>query len=313
MSSKKGLQGMDFVERKYINPYTDFGFKKFFGTEANKDVLQHFLQTLLQLKGQINQLHYLNNERLGRSEEDRRAVFDIYCETDNGEKFIVEMQKAKQKFFKDRSVYYSSFPIQEQAKQGNWNFELNAVYTVGILDFVFDENKDNPEKYYYHVQLSDTDTHKVFYDKLTFVYLEMPKFTKTEDELETLFDKWLFVLKNLPNLQNRPKALQERVFQRLFQIAAIESLTPMERRAYDESLKIYWDLNNVIDTAVEEAVMKKEEIIKEKEEVIKGKDKTLAENARALKEKDKSLAEKDKILAEKDKEIKELLRQLQQK
>ena len=274
MSSKK-----NFVESKYINPYTDFGFKKFFGTEANKDVLQHFLQTLLQLKGQINQLHYLNNERLGRSEEDRRAVFDIYCETDSGEKFIVEMQKAKQKFFKDRSVYYSSFPIQEQAKQGNWNFELNAVYTVGILDFVFDENKSDPDKYYYHVQLSDTDTHEIFYDKLTFVYLEMPKFTKTEDELETLFDKWLFVLKNLPNLQNRPKALQERVFQRLFQIAAIERLTPNERRAYDESLKIYWDLNNVIDTAVEEAVM---EVIKVKDEVIKEKDNTIAEMSKII-------------------------------
>jgi hypothetical protein len=117
----------------------------------------------------------------------------------------------------------------------------------------------------------------------------MPKFTKKEDELETLFDKWLFVLKNLPNLQNRPKALQERVFQRLFQIAALEKLTPLERRAYDESLKIYWDMNNVIDTAVEEAVMKKEEIIKEKE-------KALEENA--------------KLLAEKDREIEELKRQL---
>ena len=307
MSSKKeDYSGQDFIEGKYINPYTDFGFKKIFGTEANKDVLQHFLQTLLQLKGRINRLYYLNTARFGRSEKDRSAVFDIYCETDCGEKFIVEMQKAKQKYFKDRSVYYASFPIQEQAKRGgNWDFELKAIYTVGILDFVFEENKDEPDKYYYHVQLSDTDTHEVFYDKLTFVYLEMPKFTKTEDELETLFDKWLFALKNLSQLQYRPKALQERIFKRLFDIAEFEKLTSEEKRAYDESLKNYWDLKNVIDTAVEEA-------IKEKDHVIEAMGQALEEKDKALEEKDKALEENAKALEEKNKIIEELRRQLHQ-
>ena len=289
------------MEAKYINPYTDFGFKKIFGTEANKEVLQHFLQTLLQLKGQINQLTYLNNARLGRSEKDRSAVFDIYCETDCGEKFIVEMQKAKQKFFKDRSVYYASFPIQEQAQRGeDWDFELQAIYTVGILDFVFDENKEEPHKYYYHVQLSDTDTHKVFYNKLTFVYLEMPKFTKREDQLETVFDKWLFVLKNLSKLQNRPKALQERVFQKLFQIAEFEKLTPEEKRAYDESLKLYWDFKNVVNTAVEEAV---QEAVQEREEII-------AKQSGVIAEKDQAIAEKDQAIAAQQQEIAQLRQRL---
>ena len=293
LSKQEDFPGHDFIEGKYINPYTDFGFKKIFGTEANKDILQHFLQTLLQLKGQITRLNYLNSARFGRSEKDRSVVFDIYCETNCGEKFIVEMQKAKQKFFKDRSVYYSSFPIQEQAKRGkDWSFELQAIYTVGILDFVFDENRDEPDKYYYHVQLSDTETHEVFYDKLTFVYLEMPKFTKLEDELETLFDKWLFVLKNLPKLQNRPKVLQERVFQKLFSIAEFEKLTPEEKRAYDESLKHYWDLKNAIDTAIEEAVKEREEIIAEKD--------------REIAEKDREIAERNKEIAERNKEIAEL-------
>jgi hypothetical protein len=316
MSTIKDVLKQDFIGGKYINPYTDFGFKKIFGTEANKDILQHFLQTLLQLKGKINRLNYLNSARLGRSEKDRGAIFDIYCETDRGEKFIVEMQKAKQKFFKDRSVYYASFPIQEQAKQGkikdknakdkdkenakdkDWDFELKSIYTVGILDFVFDENKNEPYKYYYHVQLSDTDTHEVFYDKLTFVYLEMPKFTKAEDELKTVFDKWLFALKNLPMLQDRPKALKARVFQRLFRIAEFEKLTPEEKRDYDESLKHYWDMNNVINTAVEEAVEKVNKVIKEKDKALEEKDKILEENKKALEEKDKVLEEKDKVIEE---------------
>jgi predicted transposase/invertase (TIGR01784 family) len=325
MASKTNIQSPDWEKGKYINPYTDFGFKKLFGTEANKDFLQHFLQSLLHVDGEITQLKFLNSARLGRLKHERGAVFDIYCETDKGVKFIVEMQKSEQKFFKDRSVFYSTFPIQEQAKRGTtWNFELHAIYLVAILDFEFDDDTDEPDKYYYHVQLSDTETNKVFFNKLTFVYLEMPKFVKTEDDLETDFDKWLFVLKNLPKLQSRPRALQERVFQRLFQIAAIEQLSPKERRRYDESLKNYWDMQNVIDTAVEKAVEKADQ---EKENVIIEQAKALAEQAKALAEKEKALAEKENViikqeksiaeqaknLAEQNQEIEAMRQQLQQK
>ena len=147
---------MDTVADKYINPFTDFGFKKLFGTEINKDLLMDFLNELLRGKGKIVELTYLNNEQLGRTEYDRRAVFDIHCETDTGEKFIVEMQKAKHNFFKDRSVFYATFPISEQAKKGEWNYELKAVYMVGILDFVFNEDEDDDEYYYSEVKLIGT-------------------------------------------------------------------------------------------------------------------------------------------------------------
>lgn len=239
-----------FVER-YVNPFTDFGFKKLFGEEANKDLLLDFLNELLyEEQGKIVDLTYLNNEQLGRNELDRRAIFDLYCENEKGEKFIVELQKTKQNFFKDRSVYYATFPIAEQSKQSsNWNFELKAVYTIAILDFVFDEDKNNPDKYFYKVKLSDIDTHKVFYDKLTFIYLEMPKFKKTLDELETRFDKWLYVIRNLSRLDDIPKPLQEQVFQKLFKIAEISKFTTAQWQSYESSLKYYRDLKNSMDTA----------------------------------------------------------------
>ncbi|MEA3444530.1 MAG: PD-(D/E)XK nuclease family transposase [Bacteroidota bacterium] len=129
----------------------------------------------------MKEISYLPNERLPISKGDRKAIFDLYCTNEQGEKFIVELQKTKQKYFKDRTLYYSTFPIQEQAIVGqDWDFELKKVYTIAILDFVFDEDKDRPEKFRYDVKLSDIDTKKVFYDKLTFVYLEMPKFDKSE-------------------------------------------------------------------------------------------------------------------------------------
>ncbi len=241
------------MKERYLNPFTDFGFKKLFGSEPNKDLLIDFLNELIKERGRIQNLTYLKAEQLGLSEAERRAVFDLYCESETGEKFIVEMQKAKQKYFKDRSVFYSTFPIREQAQRGQeWDFQLNAVYTVGILDFVFDEDKDSPEYFHHHVQLMETRRKRVFFDKLTYIYLEMPKFTKTEDELQTHFDKWLYIIKNLPRLQERPRRIQERVFQRLFEAAEIARFDPLECEAYEESIKIYRDLKNVIDTGREE-------------------------------------------------------------
>lgn len=263
------------VKEKYINPFTDFGFKKLFCTEPNKDLLIDFLnEVILPEQRKITDLSYKKNEHLGETEFDRKAIFDLYCLGSNNERFIVEMQKAKQNYFKDRSVFYCTFPIQEQAVKGDWNYKLSEVFTVGILDFVFSEPKSSDEtilegdknkkktkkvttgtaelaepKDVRHVVTLKDQNNKVFYDKLTFVYLEMPNFTKTEDELETTYDKWLYVLKNLPNLDKRPIKLQEKIFERLFETAEIAKFTPEEKEEYQESLKSYRDLKNVIDTS----------------------------------------------------------------
>ncbi len=238
---------------KYINPFTDYGFKRLFGEEPNKDLLLDFLNELLKKEqGKITDLQYLKNENLANTELNRKAVFDLYCTNEKGEKFIVELQKSKQKFFKDRTIYYSTFPIQEQAKIGSeWNFELKKVYTIAILDFVFDENKNEAGKYRYDVKLTDIDTNKVFYDKLMFIYLEMPKFNKKENELKTRFDKWLFILKNLHKLDRIPNDLRENIFKKLFETAEISKFNKEEYKAYEDSLKYYRDIKNSIDYAKE--------------------------------------------------------------
>ena len=239
--------GTEGIRDRYVNPYTDFGFKLLFGTAMNKELLISFLNSLLHGREVIKDVTFLNAEHLGTQEYDRKAVFDVYCENEQGEKFLVEMQKGEQQFFKDRSVFYSTFPIREQAKRGNWDYELKAVYTVGILNFVFDDKDD--EYFHHEVKLMDIYTKEVFYDKLTFVYLEMPKFNKREDELVTMFDKWLFVLRNLASLLERPAALQERVFTRLFEAAEIAKFSKRELCEYEDSLKNFRDMYSVITTA----------------------------------------------------------------
>lgn len=239
--------GTEGIIDRYVNFYTDFAFKKLFGTEMNKDLLISFLNALLQGREVVLDVNYLNTEHLGTQEYDRRAVFDVYCKNDKGEVFLVEMQKGEQQFFKDRSIYYSTFAIREQAPRGEWNYELKGVYTIGILNFCFDKEREG--NYYHEVKLMDTATKEVFYDKLVFIYLEMPKFTKQENELESLFDKWLYVIRNLAALMERPRVLQEKVFAHLFEAAEIAKFSRVERYEYEESLKAYRDWFSVMATA----------------------------------------------------------------
>jgi predicted transposase/invertase (TIGR01784 family) len=240
---------MEETGGRYINPYTDYGFKYLFGTEPNKEFTLALVNELLRGEEVIKSLTLIPSEQLGDTKEDRRAVFDVYAENEKGEKIIIEMQKADQQYFKDRSVYYSSFPIRAQGEKGKWKFGLKAVYTIGILDFVFDEDKDDEEYYHHVVRLMDIEKKEVFYDNLTYIYLEMPKFKKTEDELESLFDKWLYALKNLPRLLERPAALQERIFKKFFKVAETANLSKEEYAKYWESEKIYHDLDGAFRTA----------------------------------------------------------------
>ena len=242
-----------YLTEKYINPFTDYGFKRLFGEEAHKDLLLDFLNELLrEEQGEIKNITFLKSEQLGSAEIDRKAIFDLYCENERGEKFIVELQKSKQNFFKDRALYYSTFPIQEQAQKGEWNYELKAIYTIAILDFVFDEDKNEPDKYKYFVKLSDIETNRIFYNKLTFVYLEMPKFKKELSEIETHFEKWLYVLRHLEKLDQIPPKLTEKIFKRLFDVAEIAKFNREQLMQYEDSLKYYRDLKNSFDTLRQE-------------------------------------------------------------
>ncbi|MEN9503865.1 MAG: hypothetical protein RI964_3150 [Pseudomonadota bacterium] len=237
------------IQDKYVNPFTDFGFKKLFGEEPHKELLISFLNTLLPEKHRIQDLQYTRNEYQGYTSLDRKAIFDLNCVSPSGERFIVELQKAKQNYFKDRSVYYSTFPIQEQAQRGDWDYKLAAVYTIGILDFVFDEDKAADNKEVMHtIQLKNQNGH-VFYDKLTFIYLTLPNFKKTQQELVTEQDKWFYIFRHLHELQEVPTVLHEAIFLKLFEAAQIACFNPEERQAYEDSLKYYRDLKNVTDTA----------------------------------------------------------------
>lgn len=233
---------------RYVNPFTDFGFKLLFGTPANKEFLIMFLNSILDCDLPIVDISYNNTEVFGKTPDDRRAVYDLYCETTDGSHIIVEMQNAYQRFFLDRTIFYSSFPIQAAAKRGEWDYMLPPIYTVAFLNFSMEEYFGNPD--YKHVcKLTDVATKQVIFDKLTYVYLEMPKFDKDIDNLNGFADCWLYIIKNLAKLNEKPKRFVDKVFERFFRVAEIARFTPEQRQAYETSLKIMRDYNNTINSA----------------------------------------------------------------
>jgi len=242
------------MRAKYLNPFTDFGFKKIFGEEASKPLLMDFLNALLPAENRIKQLNFKDKEQQGDTEYDRKAIYDIYCESETGEKFIVELQKAKQNYFIERTVYDSTFPIREQAETGKWNFNLKAVFCIGILDFTFNDYETEPEKkeVVHTIMLKDQNG-KTFYYKLTYIYLEMPNFNKKVDDLETRLDQWLYFIKHLEDFQGIPVIFKDAIFQQALHKAEIAKFGPAEMDSYEVSLKVFRDNINTFKYAKETA------------------------------------------------------------
>ena len=241
---------------KYLDIFTDYGFKKIFGEEANKDILIDFLNALLPISSPIANLTFKNTEKLGRMPVDRKAIYDIFCENERGEKFIVELQKNKQDYFKERTIYYSTFPISEQAQKGKWLFDLKAVYCIGLLDFKFSDyaNANEKREVVHRITLKDQNGRQ-FYDKLTYIYLEMPNFKKTVKQLETRLDKWLYFIKNLEDFQTIPKIFKnEVVFVEAMEKAELSKLNDRDRFLYEASLKVYRDSIAIVETARNEGL-----------------------------------------------------------
>jgi len=246
------------VTGKYIDPLVDFAFKKIFGSEPNKDLLIAFLNEVFRGRKHIVDLVYNKNEHPGDIQEEGTAIFDLICTGDNGERFLIEIQRARQGYFKERALFYTSRVISDQAPKGkrsDWGYNLAEVYLIALLeDFTLE---DSPAHTYLHdICLCNRDTGEIFYDKLGYTYIELSKFVKADTELETDLERWLHVLKNMSQWDKIPVYLRKPIFEKLFSIAEYTNLTKEEKTMYDSNLKRRWDNKNVLDYAIKEGMEK---------------------------------------------------------
>ena len=241
----------NIIKAKYIDLMVDWSFKRVFGTEVNKDILIEFLKVVFP-QFAITDITYIPTEQLGIMEDDRKAIFDVLCKTEDGKTFLVEMQRGAQEHLFERALYYTSFPIMKQGKKAitkeeeegadPWDFSLDGVFFLGILDFKYEQDEMTEHRY----QLLETKTLKRMTDKLEFVFVEVAKFNKSEYELETDLDKWLYLLKNMSTLLERPATLRDRVFGRLFDVAEYARLDDEERKNYVIAMNTARDTYNQI-------------------------------------------------------------------
>lgn len=239
---------------RYIDPFHDFSFKHLFGTETNKEILIEFLSALFEGQKEIVNINYCPTEYSGDDKNSKKVNFDLMCTTQDGEYFILEMQRKEQKYFRDRCIYYVSRIINQQVSRGgksNWNEKLKGVYLIGFLDFCFKDGTKT--KYVNDYSIINTETGNIFHNKLGFKFLELPNFTKPEIEITSELDKWIYLLKNMHQLDNIPDFLNKPVFQQIFKLAEISNLTNQERMMYESNLKNEWDYENTINFAAEQA------------------------------------------------------------
>ena len=258
---------------KFINPFTDVGFKIIFGQEFSKPRLLDFLNTLLEGERVITDLKFLDKEQPAIYDGDRSPIYDILCETDNGEKIIVEMQNREHPNFKERMVYYASEAIVRQGEKGTgWGYDIKAVYMVAFTNFVL---TDYAGQLRIDVRLTDNEG-KLFSGKIRLICLQMPCFTKEADECENHFERWIYILNNMEILDRMPWAAQNAVFQRLAEVAEVSKLSKEERLEYDHALKRYRDTLNAMNGAEQKG---------RAEGRAEGIEATNRENARKMKQK----------------------------
>ena len=254
----------------YANLLCDFMFKRLFGSEANKDVLIAFLNMLLE-DSEIVDVDFIPTEHLGLTKEDRKAIFDISCKCKDGSSFIIEMQKGYQKYFRERAIYYTTYPINEQGRNARdmfvkdhpeenlktefkWDYDLKPVTMVAILNFKFSHDENWPkDRIHSSYRLREDTTGEIMTDVLRFVFLELGRFKKHIWELETVSDKWMYLLKHMHEMDEIPEKFSDPLFRRLFMLSEIGNFTADELKQYEESMKDMSDYYNIIDTAAEEA------------------------------------------------------------
>ena len=242
---------------KFMNPFTDVGFKHLFGREVSKELLLELLRVILDDERSVKRISLLNKEKIPKSLNQKVIIYDILCEDEDGTKFIVEIQNQYQDYFLDRALYYLCRMIDEQGLRGSvWNYEIYPVYGIFFLNF-----KIAPlTKFRTDVILADRETGKMVNSKMRHIYLSLPYFTKKEEECETDFDRWMYLLKNMDSFEKIPEYAPKSVFGKILEVADVASLNEEERWEYDQALKHYRDYNNTLHTSYRQGKEEEEAI-----------------------------------------------------
>ena len=236
------------IESTTINLLTDFGFKRFFGTEANKKNLIRFLNAFLkEYIGTIRDIDYRPTEQLGLLEKEKRLIYDVFCSTKKDDRIIVEMQRADQEFIRDRVIAYSARSISNALKKGDRKYNFPKVISIILVDYGLPDLKGT-EKFIQHVTLKD-DENKKFSEKMAFVLIDLTKFAAQMNfgQLPGPREKWCYVIKNMWRMTDGDIPAEETAFRELYEECKLSKLSDMEKEEYAKSILEYDDVKDAIE------------------------------------------------------------------
>ncbi len=230
----------------FINPLTDFGFKRVFASEENKDILIAFLNDCISDHvGVIREIRFLPTEHIGLAEAEKKLIFDIYCTNERGQRFIIEMQRARQDYFADRVITYISRIISNEASRGARRYDIPPVYSFNILDYNAPEFMGR-EEYFWAVHLKDNQN-RIFSKKIILFFMELTKFAAQFPDERSPAYKWGYALKHMSGMSLKDMPEEAGEFRKLFEVCQMSRLTTMEKNDYEKSIFEYEDVQDALE------------------------------------------------------------------
>lgn len=238
-------------EFKYADLLDDVAFKLVFGQESTKSVMIEFLNQVIPDR-KITDVIFTDKEIHPDLRDKKTSIYDLLCTTDDGSRIIVELQKRKQDSYAERMLYYSMHQVLQQVEAGASSFDFCPIYVISILNFTIDQNNglDNVKTVY---RLMEETYRTLLTDRLTYIFIELPKFMKTAEELDgDVLEGMYFCLKNMSKLQERPDVLKHKVFDTIFRIGELLEMDEITRDKILENMTTERDLKNQFDYVREE-------------------------------------------------------------
>ena len=238
----------------FVDVKNDMAFHKIFGNASKTEALISFINAILGLPDEkkITLLEILNPYQLPNVQDGKSIIIDIKARDNEQKEYIIEMQVADVESFDKRVLYYTSKNFADQIQRGESYNKLNPIIFIGILNF----NYTSSSKYLSKHKILEVDTHESYLDEIQYHFVELKKFNKTENELVTLVDKWLYFIKNAENLEVLPKNLQDKGLENAYTDAAFFSWSKEELEAYDYMIMIQEDLRGREAIAIRKATEK---------------------------------------------------------
>ncbi|KJU83275.1 hypothetical protein MBAV_004531 [Candidatus Magnetobacterium bavaricum] len=254
---------------RFVDVRSDIAFKRIFGNENKKEILISFLNAVLGLSGdkEIDEITILDPYQAPKVNELKYTVIDIRAVDKRGVTFIVEIQIQRERGFEKRVLYYTGKAYINQLTRGEDYPKLNQVIYIGIVDFaIFDGNN-----YLTRHLILNTETYKQELKDFEFNFIELPKFKKGEDEVETIIEKWVHFIKNAHSLQMVPKCADFAEIQEAYEIANESTWSKEEYEIYED-----WQIKMQIEKGIIEYRVENALIEGERRGLIKGMEKILA-------------------------------------